>query len=79
MRVQVEAALTALQRQSEERQAQLRARAMRSEQAAKEEELRQLRLESEVYENFRLAFASPSIRVDVAGAVFVSPVNPFAK
>lgn len=79
MRRDIQTALTALGRQREERLAQLRARALRLENAARAAELEQLRAETDLFDRLAKAIASPGFRVDVAGAVFLSPINPFSK
>lgn len=75
----IQTALTALGRQRDERLAQLRARALRLENTARAAELEQLTSETGLFGRLAEAIASPGFRVDVAGAVFVSPINPFSK
>jgi len=77
MQRDIQTALTALARQRDERLAQLRARALRMENAARAAELEQLSSETTLFDQLAKSIASPGIRVDVAGAVFVSPINPF--
>lgn len=79
MQCDIQTALAALGRQRDERLAQLRARALRLEGAAHAAELEQLRAETDLFDRLAMAIASPGFRVDVAGAVFVSPINPFSK
>lgn len=79
MQRDIQTALNALGRQRNERLAQLRARALRLENAAHLAELEQLRAETDLFDRLAKAIASPGFRVDVAGAVFVSPTNPFSK
>lgn len=75
----IQTALTSLGRQRDERLAQLRARALRLESAAHVAEVEHLASETELFDRLAKSIASPSFRVDVAGAVFVSPINPFLK
>lgn len=79
MQRDIQTALTALGRQRDERLAQLRVRALRLENAARAAELEQLTSETTLFDRLAKSIASPGVRVDVAGAVFVSPINPFAK
>lgn len=79
MRRDIQVALTALTRQREERLAQLRARVLRLESGARVAELAQLTVEDDRFDGLAKAIASPSFRVDVAGAVFLSPLQPFPK
>lgn len=79
MQRDIQTALISLGRQRDERLAQLRARALRLESAAQAAELEQLTAESDLFDRLAKAIASPGFRVDVAGAVFLSPINPFAK
>jgi hypothetical protein len=79
MRRDIQVALTALDRQREERLAQLRARALRLEHAARAAELAQLTTEAALFDRLAKSIGSPDFRVDVAGAVFVSTLQPFSK
>ncbi|MET3653125.1 protein DpdE [Dyella japonica] len=75
----IQTALTALARQREERLAQLRARTLRLDGAARTAELGQLTTETLRFDLLAKAIASPNLHVDVAGAVFLSPLQPFPK
>ena len=75
----IQTALATLGRQRDERLAQLRARALRLEDIARAAELEQLTAEADLFDRLTKAITSPGFRVDVAGAVFVSPTNPFSK
>lgn len=71
--------LRGLRQQHESRVAQLNSRAARLEGTAKDAELFELRAEDELHLQLTSAVASPTLRLDSAGAIFVSPTSPFAQ
>ncbi|MNG04187.1 hypothetical protein D3C84_873000 [compost metagenome] len=70
----------AVQSCAEERKVRLsqgEARASRLSGAAKEQELRELQKDIEMYQTLETAIAHPRIDLDVVGAIFVSSSSPF--
>lgn len=71
--------LTGLRRQHESRAAQLNSRVTRLEGMARDVELSELRAEDDLHRQLTSAVASPSLRLDSVGAIFVAPTSPFAR
>lgn len=59
--------------------AQLKSRAARLEGAARDAETNEVIAEEELYRRLTGAVASPTLRLDSVGAIFVAPTSPFAE
>jgi len=79
VREQIKSGLGSLQSQHENRAAQLGARIARLVGVAKDAEFDELRAEAKVHGRLVESIRLPSVRMDVAGAMFVSPTTPFAQ
>jgi ATP-dependent helicase HepA len=75
----IRSGLSSLRNQYESRVAQLNSRAARLEGPARDAELIDLRAENDLHRRLATVVASPSLRLDSAGAIFVAPTSPFAQ
>lgn len=79
VRKRIKLGLIGLRQQHESRVAQLNSRVSRLEGMARDAELADLRVEHDLHRRLTSAVASPSLRLDSAGAIFVAPTSPFAQ
>lgn len=79
VKARIRKGLSGLRQQHERRVAQLKSRAARLDGSASDAELYALREEEEMYQRLSSAVDSPTLRLDSAGAIFVSPTSPFAQ
>lgn len=79
VKARIRQGLSGLRQQHERRVAQLNSRAARLDGSASDAELFALREEEEMYQRLSSAVASPALRLDSAGVVFVAPTSPFAQ
>ena len=77
VRAHIDRGLAGLQAQHDTRTAQLASRIARLQGAARDAEVEEMQAEKDVHRRLVAAVRSPSVRMDVAGAVFVSPNTPF--
>ena len=79
VRRRIRQGLSGLRQQHDSRVAQLNSRAARLQGTARDAELFELRAEDELHRRLASAVASPTLRLDSAGAIFVAPTSPFAQ